>query len=194
MISDLSVPGLPFAIAAVVTAIIGIIMIVIFINFRRDFAPKLKEALPKFPESEKILRNAVTLAIIVIAYLMFQDLIRPLLGSSGWIYTLIFVLIALYPLYSLITTLYRGGHQVSDAVTVKIAQDSGEVIKCQKCGEIVVSDAKFCPNCAAKLEVSPRTTLECKKCGTVNKASSKFCLNCARPLEGAEEQEEEFEV
>jgi hypothetical protein len=150
--------------------------------------------MPAFPESEKILRNAVTLGIIIIAYLMFRDLIEPFFGNSAWVYTAIFVVIALYPIYSLIVTLYRGGYQVSDAVTVKIAQDSGEVIKCQKCGEIVPSTAKFCPNCATELGQPAAITVKCNKCGSENKSSSKFCMNCAHLLETTGEQEEEFEV
>ena len=49
---------------------------------------------------------------------------------------------------------------------------------CPSCGKPVRADAKFCPNCGAKLE------LTCSECGASLRAGSKFCDNCGATVEG----------
>ena len=193
MVRDLSVPGLPINASGIISAIIGIIMIGILLNFKRSFSPKIKELFPQFTESGKIVDSAILLIIIIVMYLMFRGLIVPFMGGMVWLYAVIFLLIALYPTYRLVRTLYKGSYQVSDIVTDKIAEDTGELVKCPKCGERVPGSAKFCPNCRAKLGVPETTTIKCPKCGAENKSTSKFCLNCAAPLVKKDE-EEVFEV
>ncbi len=50
--------------------------------------------------------------------------------------------------------------------------------KCTECGEEILVDAKFCPNCGAKQEVK-----FCKECGTKLEAGAKFCPNCGQKVE-----------
>jgi len=50
-------------------------------------------------------------------------------------------------------------------------------MKCTRCQTENPPGAKFCNQCASKLE------LECPKCGNVNPPASKFCNECAHPLE-----------
>jgi len=49
---------------------------------------------------------------------------------------------------------------------------------CPSCGRPVRADAKFCPNCGTKLE------LTCSGCGASLRAGSKFCDNCGASVEG----------
>lgn len=49
---------------------------------------------------------------------------------------------------------------------------------CPSCGKPVREDAKFCPNCGAKL------TLTCGECGASLRPGSKFCDDCGAPVEG----------
>jgi class 3 adenylate cyclase/tetratricopeptide (TPR) repeat protein len=49
-------------------------------------------------------------------------------------------------------------------------------MKCPKCGTENPDGAKFCNECAAKLE------LACPQCGTSNNPGSKFCSECAHDL------------
>lgn len=49
---------------------------------------------------------------------------------------------------------------------------------CPSCGKPVRADAKFCPNCGAKLE------LTCSGCGASLRAGSKFCDNCGASAKG----------
>jgi len=48
---------------------------------------------------------------------------------------------------------------------------------CPSCGKSVRSDAKFCPNCGAKLEMT------CGECGASLRTGSKFCDNCGASVE-----------
>jgi ribosomal protein L40E len=49
-------------------------------------------------------------------------------------------------------------------------------MKCPKCGTENPDGAKFCNECAGKLE------LVCPQCGTSNIPGSKFCNECAHDL------------
>jgi len=55
-------------------------------------------------------------------------------------------------------------------------EDKG--ISCRKCGKSVPADAKFCPNCGAKIEES----FKCPECGKDIPSDSKFCPNCGKKL------------
>ena len=184
MVQQLQLPWLPITIKAIVSAIIGIIMIAIFITFRRDFVPRLDAAMPSFPEAGTIVAAAVAIGIITIAYIMFDDLILPFMGNFSWIYPVVFAVIALWPLITLVVTLYRSSDKIADLVTGKIAEASGELVKCANCGEVIPSNAKFCPRCSVKLSllVADTGSIKCKKCGAENKAEDRYCLECGKPL------------
>ena len=53
-------------------------------------------------------------------------------------------------------------------------QNSGSV--CPSCGQPVMSGAKFCMNCGAKLQAV------CPKCGTALVPGAKFCMNCGQQV------------
>jgi len=55
---------------------------------------------------------------------------------------------------------------------------SSKTKKCSNCGEEVLLDAKFCPNCGAKQEAK-----FCKECGAKLEAGAKFCPSCGQKVE-----------
>ncbi len=57
-------------------------------------------------------------------------------------------------------------------------QEKDKEISCPKCGKSVPVDAKFCPNCGAKIEGS----FKCPECGRDIPSDSKFCPNCGKKL------------
>ena len=200
MVKEFSIPGLPVTIAAVISVIVGIIMIIILLNFSRDFTPAIRFAWPAFPESGRIVSSGVTLAIIIVAYLLFDDFFRPFISSHWWIYTLVSLVLAIYPTCILVITLYRGSGHLADIVTAKVAEDRGELRKCPICGELVPGNARYCPNCSTFLAVPQVKSVRCNKCGAENKPTSNYCMICAAPLKGKEvivyegEDEEEFDI
>lgn len=68
---------------------------------------------------------------------------------------------------------------ISSSVSAGILENNGTTQNkkeetCQQCGEKLVSGAKFCLNCGAKIE----TTVTCLECGKVLFENAKFCPNC----------------
>ena len=64
------------------------------------------------------------------------------------------------------------------AVQFAAGQTSSAQAACPSCGKPLRADAKFCPNCGAKLE------LTCSDCGASLRAGSKFCDNCGATVKG----------
>jgi hypothetical protein len=87
MVKALSIPGLPITIAAIISVIVGIIMIVILLNFSRDVAPAMKHTWPAMPETGSIISSGVTLGLIIVAYLMFDDFFSQLLPITVAVYS-----------------------------------------------------------------------------------------------------------
>ena len=184
MIKELTIPRLPISTSALVSVIIGIIMIAMFLTFKRDFAPRFKEAVPAFPESEIIVKSGVNIIVITIAYTMFGEAIKPLMKQYSWAYPIFFVLIAIWPLWTFIATLYKSSDNIADLATGKIAEASGELVKCGNCGELITSDAIYCPMCSAKMNtiIEEVAIIKCGRCGTENRSGGRFCLACGKPL------------
>ena len=188
MLNRLVVPGVFISAGAIVSVVIGIIMISLFITFRRDFAPRLQAAFPNFPESGIIVSSAVNLGMIIVAYSMFDGLIVPFMRGFSWVYSLVFLLIAIPSLYKLVMTLYRSSGRITDLIGGKVAEATGELIKCSNCGGTVKSGAKFCPKCGTTLAtpaepVAKETMIKCSKCSVENKSTDKFCSNCGEILQ-----------
>lgn len=193
MVSALKIPWLPIPINAIVSLIIGIIMISLFLTFRRDFVPRLERAMPSFKELADIVHSATNLAMIIIAYLMFDKAILPFMQQFAWVYPLIFLVIAIWPLVSLIVTLYRSSTKIADLATFKIAEIRGELVMCKSCDAILPASAKYCTRCSAKLDlpatVAPVVMTKCGTCGAGNKAGDVYCLDCGNPLSSTKESQ-----
>lgn len=52
-------------------------------------------------------------------------------------------------------------------------------ITCSRCGKAMPSEAKFCPDCGLKVEVSHKT---CSNCGNSTSGSARFCPSCGTPV------------
>lgn len=184
MVKAVSIPGSPISVTAIVSVIVGFIMIALLLNFGKEFSPRVQAALPTISESGPIVSSAIALSVVTVAYLMFRDAVVPLMKDYGWIYPLAFLIVAIWPLVTLITALYHSSNKVADLAAVKIAEASGELIKCAKCGAYISSSAKFCPACSAPV-VRQSATIEkikCPFCGAENKSDHVYCLACGKEL------------
>ncbi len=199
-VMEVRLPWVPFSIGALISAVIGIIALFILLSFRRDFAPKVQEAWPSYPETGKIVSSSVFIIIIIVLYITFKDLVHSFLTSNNdWLFGFIMFLIALWPIYILVMTLYRSSSSITETVTTKLAEDSGELVKCSKCGAMNPGKAKFCAKCSAPIGKPEVVKIKCPKCGAENMSDAVFCINCAGKLEDTKpetkvaEEEEEFE-
>ena len=155
MVKAITIPGLPVTITSIISFIIGWIAIGVILVFRRDFIPKLRSDYPKFPQAGTIVSEGITLVIIIIAYTMFDGSIRPLMKQLAWLYPVIFLAIALWPLYVLISTLYRSSGPIADWASTKISAApppaTENACKCSACGKANPQSAKFCASCGAAM-------------------------------------------
>jgi hypothetical protein len=186
MIKAIAIPDLPVTVTSIISFIIGWIAIGVILVFRRDFIPKLRSGYPNFPQLSTIISEGITLVIIIIAYTMFDGSIRPLMKQLAWLYPVIFLAIALWPLYMLITTLYRSSGPIADWASTKIAAPplaAESICKCEACGKVNPPAAKFCASCGAAL-CAVVCTCKCAKCGAINNQQDKYCMNCGAPGDG----------
>jgi hypothetical protein len=186
MIKAITIPGLPVTLTSIISFIIGWIAIGVILVFRRDFIPRLRSNYPNFPQASTIVSEGITLVIIIIAYTMFDGSIRPLMKQLAWLYPVIFLAIALWPLYMLITTLYRSSGPIADWTSTKISATpppaTENARKCAGCGKVSPAPAKFCTSCGAAMG-DPACGSKCSKCGAVNNQQDKYCMNCGAPAD-----------
>ena len=187
MVKAITIPGFPVTITSIISFIIGWVAIGVILVFRRDFIPKLRSNFPNSPQVSTIVSEGITLVIIIIAYTMFDGSIRPLMKQLAWLYPVIFLAIALWPLYMLITTLYRSSGPIAEWASTKIASappPSTEITcKCAACGKINPPSAKFCTGCGTATG-GPTCGSKCAKCGAINNPQDKYCMNCGAPTDG----------
>lgn len=122
MLWQLRIPGMPISIESIISAVFGIIAIMIFRNFNFEFVPKVQERWQKIPELGTIVKMSVILIMIVIAYDSFDGIIYPFIGGFSWIYPLAFLVLAIMPIYTLFMTLYRNVDKITDLATERIAK------------------------------------------------------------------------
>jgi hypothetical protein len=184
MVTALHIPWLPVSISAIISLIIGIIMISILLTFRQDFVPKLEQAMPSFKELADIAHAATNLVIIVVAYIMFGDAILPFMKQFAWVYPVVFLALAIWPLVTLIVALTGSSAKIADLATLRIAEMRGEVLECPNCHAIIPGNASYCTRCRSKLAlvVTNISMTKCSNCGTENRNDDIYCLACGMPL------------
>ena len=184
MVKAVSIPGSPVSITAIVSVVVGIIMISLLLVFGKEFAPRLQAALPTVPEIGTVVSATIALAVVTIAYTMFKAAIIPFMQELLWLYHLTFLIIAIWPLTTLITALYKSSNKIADLASVKIAETSGELIKCTSCGAYISSSATFCPRCSCAVNhyLPVSETVICSNCDTANISENIYCLGCGKPL------------
>jgi len=182
MLTDLNIPDLNMSAASLGKLIISLIMIGVIWNFGQEFAPELQKALPSWPESASLLKYLVFLVAVLIAYGALLPLASRLLIGEIWIYQVLFVLLALFPVVLGGLTLYKS----VDKVTNLLGHQASKMIDitCPNCGTLNPPSGKFCQKCGKELasQVATPATKKCSKCGTGNSPEAGFCSNCGNTL------------
>jgi uncharacterized membrane protein YidH (DUF202 family) len=196
MIKAISIPGLPVALPACIAMVIGIVMIVVLLMFRSDFVPRLRARYPGLPDLSDMVSDAISLAVVVIGYNSFNDIIKPMMKEYSWAYAPIFLVIALWPLISLITVLARSARPIGDWVSGKIASNTAYgralVVKCASCGKLCRPDTVFCPDCGTRVADLTENIVKCAACGASNRSPYKYCTQCGASM--AEDEQYDTQV
>lgn len=178
MLTDLHIPDLNMSAAVLGKSIISLITIGVIWNFGQEFSPELQRLLPSWPESASLLKYMVFLVAVLIAYGALLPLAARLLRTEIWIYQILFVLLALFPVVLGGLTLYKS----VDNITKLVGRQASKMIDvtCPHCGTLNSTNAKFCLKCGKELiaEVKKSTSKKCVKCETTNSPEAAFCSNC----------------
>ena len=182
MLTDLVIPELDMSAAYLGKTVISLIMIGVIWNFGQELAPELQKALPGWQESASLLKYLVFLISVIIAYGALLPLAYRLLLDQIWIYQVLFVLLALFPVILGGLTLYKS----VDKITNLLGNQASKMIDvtCSNCGTINPPTGKFCQKCGKELvlDVKKPISKKCSNCGTENSSDAGFCSNCGNTL------------
>ncbi|HEY88460.1 MAG TPA: zinc ribbon domain-containing protein [Thermoflexia bacterium] len=194
MVKELTIKKLSLSAPTIVEMVITLLMVVVLVNFGRDFGRQLRRVLPRFPQSSVILVSLVYIIATVITYNAFSPLGRTLFKESFWIYQVVFLALVLLPLWIGVTTLYRNTDKLVDLITTEVDKATGEMtqmgrygeqVSCVHCGALNVPEAQFCSQCGADLSTPAAVANACPACGAPNDTDASFCIECGADLSPA---------
>ena len=183
MIKDARISAIPVTPLQIVFAVIDTIILVFLLNFGREFKKGLQLALPNFTEAGAAANLVVILIVICIAYVAYDGIVDAFISGNSWIYPVIFLCIALVPLYFLGFTLYKNMDKFTGLIVGKFKTGAKEGVVCSNCGASLNSDAQFCPNCGQEVTKAEAEPDSCPNCGAKIEGDAKFCKACGTQLE-----------
>lgn len=194
MIEELIIDKISLSAPTIVNMIITLLMVIVLVNFARDFGRQLRRVMPRFPQSSTILVCLVYIIAIVITYNSFEPFGRILFEENFWIYQIGFIVLVLLPLWIGVTTLYRNMDKLVDLITTEVDKATDEMtqmgryegkVSCANCGALNVPEAKFCSQCGTDLKPPPAKEASakiCPFCSAENDADASFCIECGGDL------------
>lgn len=173
-------------IADIASVVVSVAILVLVFIFGQDMAFRGSRMLPAFPEINPIINNITLIVVIVIAYKSFEKVLSPFLDDLGipWIYPVILLCIAIYPVYRLVAVLFTSSGKITDLIMgERQAVSTGESVTCPKCGS-VVPKSKFCSRCGEDMtRLEDKVGDTCKQCGAAMEKGAKFCVSCGGKVE-----------
>lgn len=149
------IPNWPISIAAIVSVVIGIIMIGIVLRFGKDFAEATKTAIPSYPEMVVIISNLILIGVIWIAYTSFDSAIIPFMSGLTVVYPLVFLAFAILPGVRAMTALVNSIDKWSDLIQGKLAgtvpADGSQNRRCPECAASIPTGDRYCGSCGSKV-------------------------------------------
>ena len=153
---DIQIPNIPITFYMTVNVVIGVLMIFIVLKFGRDVDQPMKILLESSPEIRAAMKNLIYLAAICIAYLSFYPLVDGIAPQFMWAYSLVLLVIAIFPIAMVATAFYRGIDRWTDIISKRLIKPElgpeERPHKCPSCGSSLAPDASYCANCGAKVK------------------------------------------
>ncbi len=165
-----------------VNLVINILIILVLVNFNREFGRELRNRAPGFPESTSILNSIVLLVSVVLLYYALLPFATKYIYKFLWVYQLTFAILAIIPIYRAGMTIYTNIGKIAQLVSGKITEASVNTVECPQCKKKNPEGNKFCDNCGTSLQADTVSDKICPKCNANNSPSSKFCINCGTKL------------
>lgn len=156
----------------IISLILSLLAIVVLLRFSQESSSELKVSLPKFPEAITILNSLIYLIIVIIAYgALYPFAWRQM--ADLFSFQLLFLVLALIPLYFLASTMYRNADKIGELFSI-----SQETATCPRCGLKNPLNHKYCARCGLPLTI----TIKCERCGAENRALNVYCVECGAKL------------
>ena len=178
-----------FTVADIAAAIISVVFIVIVAIFAKIISRIIGELLPLFPGISSLINNIMLIIIIIIAYSSFDTFIVPffILHEIAWLYPIIFLLLAILPIYRIIVIVYRNAGNIAYLFRKKPASSlKNEEGLCPNCKADIKKDTQFCSRCGTRIEKISKQDIDiskCSNCGYEIDIKSDFCSNCGAKIE-----------
>jgi hypothetical protein len=176
-VREIPVPsGLPLPVLEIVKVVIATVILVLLVNFAFEIGDNLELAFPAFPQGGAIARWFLLLVAVLIAYGAYRILAETFLRDYAWIYSLVFLGLAIVPLIRMVLLSYRN---IDKLLSVAMAgmqtlgagggtsRAKGQ-LQCASCGAALSPGAKFCRGCGAPVPVQDTAEAappQCSQCG-----------------------------
>lgn len=124
---------------------LSLAVVIVLLRFRQEFNRELVISKPDLPEAQSFITGIVLLLGILIVYGTFA----PYSGTLPYgVYSIIFFVLALTPVYLLWSILNKNAHRLSELLLLS----SSEGERTCSCGRENPGSAKFCSRCGSLLQ------------------------------------------
>ena len=138
----------------VINVVIGVLMIFTVLKFEREINKPVKILQESSMELQTVIKCFIYLIVIGIAYSSFYPLVDGILPEYVWIFALILLVIAFFPLARIAVGFYYGIDKWVDFLSKKLVKTKQELTenasKCPSCGAFLISDDIYCNKCGSK--------------------------------------------
>ncbi len=117
---DIRIPDIPITYSMIVKVVMGVLMIFTVLKFGREVDQPMKILLESSLEIRTTIKNLIYLAAIGIAYPSFYTLVREIAPNFVWAYSLVLLIIAIFPIVRVAMSLYRGIDRWTDIISKRL--------------------------------------------------------------------------
>ncbi len=185
MLKDWSIPDWRLRGTDIASILVSLLIIIVLINFAREFSYQLSVNFPHFSEGPAISGSIVYVVAIILAYnalSIVQERIQD--PDLKRLYQLTFVVLVVSGLLRGAIGLYRSVGTISTLFQREVMRATGELYACPNCGQLNLAVSRFCSTCGWDLEKAraQSASVRCSNCGFENQAADRFCVNCGAEL------------